>query len=298
MKYAFYTGCAAKGACPELYQSAVKVANLLGIELEEMTSAACCGAGVIKEGDPDLSLAINARTFAQAEAKGLPVMTICGTCQGVLSNANKSLKEDAPTRERINAMLAPDGIAYQGTTEVKHFLWVLIQDVGLEKLRHAVRRSLSGLRVAPFYGCYILRPSEDLGIDDPNNPTSLEKLITALGGERIDYSGRIKCCGFPLVLEEESMALAMSGNSTAEAKREGADCMVTPCPLCHMSLDIYQERAERQRGERLDMPIFHLPQLVGLALGLSERDLGLSHHLVPVQNALAKIKTPPVPLSL
>jgi succinate dehydrogenase / fumarate reductase cytochrome b subunit len=263
---------------------------LLGIELEELTSAACCGAGVIKEGDPDLSLAINARTFAQAEAKGLPVMTICGTCQGVLSGANKSLKEDAPTRERINAMLAPDGLAYRGTTDVKHLLWVLIQDVGLEKLRKAVKRSLVGLRVAPFYGCYILRPSKDLGFDDPDNPTSLEKLITALGGERIDYSGRIKCCGFPLVLEKESMALAMGGGNTAEAKREGADCMVTPCPLCHMSLDIYQERAERQLGERLDMPIFHLPQLVGLALGLSEKDLGLSHHLVSVQPALAKVE--------
>ncbi|MEO5656562.1 MAG: CoB--CoM heterodisulfide reductase iron-sulfur subunit B family protein [Nitrospiria bacterium] len=289
MKYALFTGCAAKGACPELYQSATKVAQLLGLELTELKSAACCGAGVVGEGDPDLALAINARTFAQAEATGLPVMTICGTCQGVLSGANKRLKEDPATRERINGMLAPDGIAYGGTTEVKHLLWVLIQDVGLERLRKAVTRSLAGLRIAPFYGCYILRPSTNLGFDDPNNPTSLEMLITALGGERIDYSGRIKCCGFPLVLEQESMALAMSGDNTAEAKREGADCMVTPCPLCHMSLDIYQQRAERLRGERLDMPIFHLPQLVGLALGLSEEDLGLSRHMVSVAGAVTKL---------
>lgn len=289
MKYAFYTGCAAKGACPELYQSTVKVAKLLGIELEEMTSAACCGAGVVREGDPDLNLAINARTFAQAEAKGLPVLTICGTCQGVLSSANKALKDDPATLDRINGMLAPDGLAYRGTVEVKHLLWALIRDVGLSKLRQAVKRSLTGLRVAPFYGCYILRPSKDLGFDDPNNPTSLEELIVALGGERIDYQGRIKCCGFPLVLENEPMALAMGGNATAEAKREGADCMVTPCPLCHMSLDIYQKRAGEQRGERLDMPVFHLPQLVGLALGLSEQDLGLSRHMVPVTTAMDKL---------
>lgn len=292
MKYAFYTGCAAKGACPELYQSAVKVANLLGIELDEMKSAACCGAGVLREGDPDLSLAINARTFAQAEAKGLPVLTICGTCQGVLSSANKTLKEDPSARDRINAMLAPDGITYHGTADVKHLLWVLVQDVGLSKLRQAVKRSLAGLRVAPFYGCYILRPSRDLGFDDPNNPTSLEELIVALGGERIDYASRIKCCGFPLALENEPMALAMSGNATAEAKREGADCMVTPCPLCHMSLDIYQERAGQQRGERLDMPVFHLPQLVGLALGLSEQDLGLPRHMVPVAPATGRLGSP------
>lgn len=292
MKYAFYTGCAAKGACPELYQSAVKVANLLGIELEEMKSAACCGAGVIKEGDPDLSLAINARTFAQAEAKGLPVLTICGTCQGVLSSANKTLKEDPAARDRVNAMLAPDGITYRGTAEIKHLLWVLVQDVGLSTLRQAVKRSLAGLRVAPFYGCYILRPSKDLGFDDPNHPTSLEELIVALGGERIDYASRIKCCGFPLALENEPMALAMSGNATAEAKREGANCMVTPCPLCHMSLDIYQERAGQQRGERLDMPVFHLPQLVGLALGLSEQDLGLPRHMVPVVSATGRLGSP------
>lgn len=291
MKYAFFTGCAAKGACPELYQSATKVAALLGLELTELKSAACCGAGVVGEGDPDLALAINARTLAQAEAAGLPLMTICGTCQGVLSSANKSLK-DEPTRDRINAMLAPDGIAYGGRTDVRHLLWVLIQDVGLETLRRAVTRSLAGLRVAPFYGCYILRPSKDLGFDDPDNPTSLELLITALGGQRVEYGGRIKCCGFPLVLEQESMALAMSGGHTAEAKREGADCMVTPCPLCHMSLDIYQGRAERQRGERLDMPIFHLPQLVGLALGLSERELGLSHHVVPVDGAVDRLGSP------
>jgi succinate dehydrogenase / fumarate reductase cytochrome b subunit len=292
MKYAFFTGCAAKGACPELYQSAVKVAKLLDIELEEMKSAACCGAGVVREGDADLSLAVNARTFAQAEAKGLPVLTICGTCQGVLAGANKTLKEDAAALERINALLAPDGLAYRGTTEVKHLLWVLIRDVGLAKLRQAVKRSLGGLRVAPFYGCYILRPSTDLRFDDPTDPSSLEDLIVALGGQRVDYAGRTKCCGFPLVLENEPMALAMSGNVTADAMREGADCMVTPCPLCHMSLDIYQDRAAEQRGERLTMPVFHLPQLVGLALGLSEHDLGLSHHLVPVAQALDRLASP------
>jgi succinate dehydrogenase / fumarate reductase cytochrome b subunit len=189
-------------------------------------------------------------------------------------------------------MLAPDGITYRGTAEVKHLLWVLVQDVGLSTLRQAVKRSLAGLRVAPFYGCYILRPSRDLGFDDPNNPTSLEELIVALGGERIDYASRIKCCGFPLALENEPMALAMSGNATAEAKREGADCMVTPCPLCHMSLDIYQERAGQQRGERFDMPVFHLPQLVGLALGLSEQDLGLPRHMVPVAPATGRLGSP------
>lgn len=292
MKYAFFTGCAAKGACPELYQSAVKVAKLLDIELEEMKSAACCGAGVVREGDAELSLAVNARTFAQAEAKGLPVLTICGTCQGVLAGANKTLKEDAAALGRINALLAPDGLAYRGTTEVKHLLWVLIRDVGLAKLRQAVKRSLAGLRVAPFYGCYILRPSTDLGFDDPTDPSSLEDLIVALGGQRVDYAGRTKCCGFPLVLENEPMALAMSGNVTADAMREGADCMVTPCPLCHMSLDIYQDRAAEQRGERLNMPVFHLPQLVGLALGLSEQDLGLSRHLVPVAQVLDRLASP------
>ena len=290
MKYALYTGCAAKGACPELYQSTMHVTKRLGIEVVEMLNAACCGAGVITEADPDLALAINARTFAQAEALGLNIMTICGTCQGVMGMANHRLKTEEGLLDRINAMLEPESVKYNGRVEVKHLLWIIVGEIGIETLQRHVTRPLENLRIAPFYGCYILRPSKYLGFDDPENPVSLEKVISALSAHPVDYEGKTKCCGFPLVLEKEPIAIGMVGANLKEAKDELADALVTPCPLCHMNLDIYQERAEKAIGEKLALPIFHLPQLIGLAMGFTPKELGLSRHLVSTEKVVEKIQ--------
>ena len=234
--------------------------------------------------NPDVALALNARTFAQAEQLGLDVMTICGTCQGVMGAANKRLKTEPGLRERINRVLEPDGMAYRGTVQVKHLLWIVVREVGLQRLGEQVRVSMEDFRIAPFYGCYILRPSWDLGFDDPENPTSLEKVIRAVGGEPVAYAGRTKCCGFPIILEKEAIAVAMAGTNMKEAKDGGADFMVTPCPLCHMSLDIYQDRAGKAVNTQLNLPILHLPQLLGLAMGIPPKDLGVSRHLVPVDS--------------
>ncbi len=282
LKFALYPGCAAKGATPELYQSTTAVIARLNIEVVELAASSCCGAGVIGEAEPDVQLALNARTFAQAEQIGLDVMTICGTCQGVMSAANRRLKQEAGLLDRINAILAQDGITYRGTVQVKHLLWIVVKEIGLARLGEEVRIPLANLRIAPFYGCYILRPSWDLGFEDPENPNSLERVIRAVGGEPVAYAGRTKCCGFPIILEKEAIAMAMAGSNMKEAKNEGADFMVTPCPLCHMSLDIYQERAGRAVNTNLNLPILHLPQLLGLAMGIAAKDLGVSRHLVPV----------------
>ena len=282
MKYALYPGCAAKGATPELYQSTMAIIGRLGIEVTELTASACCGAGVVGEADPDGALALSARTFAQAERLGLDVMTICGTCQGVMSAANRKLKGDSSVLARINRLLQSEGLAYRGTVQVKHLLWVVVREVGLEKLKDEVQVTLGDLRIAPFYGCYILRPSWDLGFDDPETPTSLEKVIRAVGAEPVDYSGKIKCCGFPIILEKEDIALAMNGTNLKEAQDGGADAMVTPCPLCHMSLDIYQERAGRKVNTKLELPVLHLPQMLGLAMGVTADELGLQRHLTSV----------------
>lgn len=290
LKYALYPGCAAKGATPELYQSTMAIIGRLGIEVVELTAASCCGAGVISEADPDVALALNARTFAQAEELGLDVMTICGTCQGVMGAANKRLKTEPGLLERINQVLARDGIAYRGTVQVKHLLWIVVREVGLHRLGQQVRLPMQDFRIAPFYGCYILRPSWDLGFDDPENPTSLEKIIKTVGGEPVAYAGRTKCCGFPIILEKEAIAVAMAGANMKEAKEEGADFMVTPCPLCHMSLDIYQDRAGRAVKAQLDLPILHLPQLLGLAMGVPPKDLGLSRHLISVDSIVRMVE--------
>lgn len=283
MKYAFFPGCVSRGGCPELYPSSVKVAGKLGLELEELKDAGCTGAGVLPQyiSDP-----INARTFAKAERLGLPIMTICSTCQGVMAQANYRMKSDAEYRRKINRdYLAEEGLEYQGTTEIKHLLWVLFEDFGLDRLKSLIQKPLKGLKVSPFYGCFLRRPPEAI---TPTKELSrrksyLDELIEVLGAELVDISGKGKCCGFPILTASEDNSLAMVAKHTGESKGKGADCMVTPCPLCHLNLDGNQPRAEAVRGESIDLPIIHLPQFVGLALGFSPDEMQLKRHIVPTR---------------
>ena len=289
MAYAFFPGCVSKGGCPELYPAAVKVAAKLNIELAELTDVGCSGAGVLSQ---EVSDPINARTLAKVEQMGMTMMTICSTCQGVFTQANHRLKSSPEYRESINReYLASEGLEYHGTVEVKHFLWVLDEEYGLDKLKDLVVRPLSGLKVAPFYGCYLRRPPELMVPEGFERRKSvLENTIEALGGEVAAISGKGKCCGFPILAANEENSLAMCGDHTLEARERGADCMVTPCPLCHLELDGKQADAERHKGQDIDMPILHLPQLVGLALGFSPKEMGLHKHLVSTAEIVKKLE--------
>ena len=290
MKYAFFPGCVAKGACPELYQSVMQVYPKLGIELDEMTTASCTGAGVLQEKDRKLGDVLNARTFALAEQHNLPIMTICSTCQGVMSQANHRLTTQPTYLQEINEILQEEGLTYHGTTTVKHFLWILLEDVGEETLRRHITHRLTGLRAAPFYGCYIQRPTEALEFDrHPDRGKSLEVIIEMLGAEVVDFPGKTRCCGFPILTINEKNSLRMVADHTSDAKSHGADIMVTPCPLCHLNLDGMQTKAAHQERRAIDLPILHLPQLLGLAMGLNAKSLGLNRHLVSPESPLANI---------
>lgn len=290
MRYAWFPGCVSRGACRELYASMVELAGRLGLELVELKEAACTGAGVLSERDPDLADTLNARTMAMAERLNLPLLNNCSTCQGVMSKVEARLKGDAAQVARVNALLAEEGLHYGGQVQNKNLLWVLVEDIGLERLRGLVRRPLTGLRVAPFYGCYILRPSAILGFGaHPGRPTSLEALIRALGGEPVDFEGKTKCCGFPILTMNRETSLGMAADHLLEAKEKGADCMVTPCPLCHLNLDANQPDAARVKRSRIGLPILHLPQLVGLALGIPPAAMGLNRHMVALGPVLAKV---------
>lgn len=291
MKVAFYPGCVSKGACPELYVSAKAIAEPLGLQLQELTEAPCTGAGVLSEQNPQLADALNGLTLAMAESEGADLMTICSTCQGVLSNHNYHLNADKDRMERANATISDQGFTYRGTTTVKHLLWMLFEDIGIDRVAAAIKRKLTGLKIAPFYGCYILRPMETLGLKErPERKTYLERLIGLLGAEAVEYRGATKCCGFPMLTFNRDKALAMGGNHIVEAKDKGADLLVTPCPLCHLNLDGQQPDAARVIKKDIGVPIFHLPQLLGLAFGLDPAELRLNHHVVPTKGALEKIE--------
>jgi succinate dehydrogenase / fumarate reductase, cytochrome b subunit len=294
VRLAYYPGCVAQESGKELDLATRWVCRKLGIELVEFPRFSCCGSGFVDEANLLLNVALNARNLALAEAAGLDLLTICSTCQGMLTFAKRKLEEPA-VRAKVDPVLARIGVSYRGSSQVKHLLQVLTESFPPEKLRSLVVRPLSGLRVGAFYGCHLLRPADELGWEDGEDPHSFEDLLRALGAEPVLYRGRVQCCGFPILFVKEPTANRIAGHQIQDAAAHGAQAMATPCPLCHISLDTYQNRAEKEVGQKLDMPIFHLPQLVGLALGATAEELGLPRHMVSTDAALRGIGTVSVP---
>jgi succinate dehydrogenase / fumarate reductase cytochrome b subunit len=291
VRVAYYTGCLAALSAKELDSSTRALAPKLDIELVTLETVTCCGAGDIHEAEPDYYLHLNARILAYAEETGCDtLMTICNVCTLNLRQANFELKNDAALLERVNENLRAVGAPrYTGAVDVKHLLWLVAQGDGYDKLKAAAHQGLKGLKVAPFYGCQILRPSKLLGVDDPDRPHTLEAIIEACGGESIDYPAKIKCCGFPIIQAREEVALGELIQPIQQAMDAGADAMVTPCPLCHLSLDAWQQKLEKQTGRRFDMPIMHLSQLIGVAAGLEESELRFRRHIVSMKPVLEKL---------
>lgn len=283
MKFAYYPGCSARSTCAELNQATHKVAARLGLELRELHSDTCTGARELRAIDPIGFYSLNVRLLALAERDTLPLMTICNTCTLNLLDANAAFNEDQDLAREINTRLADEGLHYSGTTRISHFLWVLFEDYGEARLRTMVVNPLTDLTVAAFYGCHITRPPGQYGFVDSRNNVALESLAEILGCKPIDYSGRTECCGFHTAAHDERIAIKLTGAHIESAKANGAKAMVTPCPLCHTVLDSFQREIEKDLGKPLNMPVLHLPQLVGLALGMTHRELGIDHHVIPFQ---------------
>ncbi|MSO44007.1 MAG: heterodisulfide reductase subunit B [Thermoleophilia bacterium] len=289
-RFAYYPGCVAEFSSKELNATTKALAPLLDIELLPMPNATCCGAGDIAEAKPNLYLTLNVRILSEAEEMGADILTICNVCTLNLRRANKMVKEDPRLLEQVNGeLVTAGGRPYQGTIEVTHLLWFLATEEGLSLLEQRGPRGLNGLRVAPYYGCQLLRPSSVMGFEDPDRPQSLERLITALGGEVADYEGKSRCCGFPIILAREQVALKESHVALSGARDAGAQAMVTPCPLCHLAMDAYQRKTEQLMGETYSMPVLHLPQLIGLALGIDTKQMEFKRHMVNVDEVLATV---------
>ena len=290
-RVAYYKGCLASLSAKELDSSTQALAPMVGLELVELESVTCCGAGDIHEAEPDYSLHLNARILAYAEATGCDtLMTVCNVCTLNLRQANHQLQLDETLRERVNDNLEQVGVPrYQGKVEVLHFLW-MAAGTHFPQLQAAAHKGLRGLKIAPFYGCQILRPSKLVGFDDPDKPESLERIITACGGEPIDYPAKVKCCGFPIIQAREDTALAELIQPIEQAKEAGADAIVTPCPLCHLSLDAWQSKLKKQTGKDFQMPILHLSQLIGVAAGLTDSELKFKRHVVSVGPVVEKLR--------
>ena len=280
MKWAYYPGCSARSTCAELNEATHRVARKLGVELVQLESATCTGARELRAIDPLGFNTLNVRILALAEQQGLPLLTICNTCTLNVLDAHAAFVQEPDLAREVNVRLAEEGLHYSGRTRISHFLWMLYENIGEEELRKHVVRPLTGLTVAAFYGCHITRPPGRYSFVDSRNNIALERLAVLLGCEPIDYSGRTECCGFHTAAHDERISIKLSGQHILAAKANGAKTMVTPCPLCHTVLDGFQREIEADLGTKLDMPVLHLPQLVGLALGMSPEELGIDRHMI------------------
>jgi heterodisulfide reductase subunit B len=278
MKYSYYPGCAQHGTAVDYRISVENVFRTLGIELEEIKNWNCCGA--LHVPDRTVRVALSARTLASA--KGLDMATPCNLCYSNLMRASTALADSA-LKTKVNEVLTEK---YDGNTKPKHLLEVIVKDLGLPELAEKVRKPLK-IKAVPYYGCLLTRPENNF--DSPENPKSLDSLIFTLGAEPVKYYYKTKCCGGPALLTNEDLALGLAKELLFMAKETGADCMVVTCPMCHLQLDAKQKAVESKYNIKIDLPVIYFTQLMGLAMGLDPKELGLSKHFVPTDKLIAKI---------
>jgi heterodisulfide reductase subunit B len=287
-KYLMFLGCAIPYRVSAFEISARKVFGRLGIELQEMPEFNCCGLPL----DPvshEMMLILAARNLALAEREGLNIVTLCPGCAGTLKKVNRMLKLDKDLRDDINGHLKDAGLEFKGTSDPKHFMQMLIEDVGLKKIKNSVSKPLTMLKVAEHNGCHILRPKEFVGFDDPEDPKTLKTLIEVTGATCLDYMDETECCGAPSVGVSDKVALALAKDKLSHLKMVDAEAMITICPFCHIMYDTNELRIEKMFNEVYGIPILHYPQLLGLAMGMKPEELAFNELRVDVSKILSKI---------
>jgi heterodisulfide reductase subunit B len=285
--YIYYPGCSLKGNSRHYEESILPLFKEVGLPLEEMDDWNCCGATAYFSVDDTMAAAICGRNLSIAEKTGKNIIAPCAGCYLTLKKSNKFLNSRQPKAAKILKDLKNSGCEYQGTIDVKHPLEVLFKDIGPQAIKAMVRRSLSGLKVACYYGCQLVRPYTDF--DDPDYPTSLDVLMEAAGAKAVDFAAKTRCCGGSLSGTIEEVGLRLNYILLKEAKRKGADLVVTICPLCQFNLEISQSKIVKRFGEDVRMPILYFSQLLGLALGIPREELGFKRSIVPLRSLWEKL---------
>jgi heterodisulfide reductase subunit B2 len=277
MDYTYYPGCSLESAHSSYSDSVKSIFKYLGSNLIELEDWNCCGATAYMSVKETMSFAISARNLALAEKHKRDVVAPCSACFTILNKTNRYLKELPEFHEKVNECLKEGGLTYNLSVKVRHPLEVLINDIGLETIKQKAKRTLDGLKIANYYGCQIVRPEK--GFDDRENPMLMDNLFEALGATNVYYPFKVKCCGGMLMTTYEDVALKLSKEIIASAVDNGADCIVTTCPLCQMNLEGYQELINKKYNTNYNMPILFFTQVLGLAFGISEKELGIDKNL-------------------
>jgi heterodisulfide reductase subunit B len=291
MKLAYYPGCSQESAAIEYGMSMLKMAEALGIEFWEIPQWNCCGATAAHSVNHLLSLALPARNLAIAEQNGLDVVTPCAGCYSRLKATEHSVREDAQKRKQVQEAIAMN---YEASNRTFSVLELLVERLGIDFIRSKAAQSLKGLKPACYYGCLLVRPVEQTGFDDPEDPQSMDKLVSALGAEPVDWPFKTECCGAALTNTRPEIGLKMTQAILKNAVDAGANCILTACPICMLNLDMRQSQIEQEFKVSFDLPVYYVTELVAVAVGVSAQDAGIHLHFVEAEkrlhNLLAKAR--------
>jgi heterodisulfide reductase subunit B len=287
MKYAYYPGCSAHSTARDMHESALAVAGALGIDLVEPAGWTCCGATAAHQTDRVLAASLPAANLLKVRDMGLDMIVNCAACYNRMKVANHEVSTDPAMQKLVSDAVGGD---YDGSVKVRHIVEVLLEDVGLDVIKATLKRSLNGLQVACYYGCLLVRPHEVTNFDDPENPTSLDRLVDAMGGVSLDWPHKVECCGGGLSMSRTDVVISLTDAIVGMAKAAGAQCIAVSCPMCQINLDMRQLDIEKQTGTRHDMPVLYITQLLGLCLGISPNKLGLNKLMVSSASVIERIE--------
>ncbi|UNC92681.1 CoB--CoM heterodisulfide reductase iron-sulfur subunit B family protein [Candidatus Contubernalis alkaliaceticus] len=277
MKIAYYPGCSLESTGKEYHFSNKLIAKKLGIELWEIPNWNCCGASPAHQSDLFLPIGLNARNLAIAEEEGLDVLAPCAACYNRMLAAVEAVNNDEDMRKKVNESIGRD---YKGTNTAVNMVQFLHDMVGIDKISAQIQKKLSGLKVACYYGCLLVKPPALTKYDNPENPQSLDRIVEALGAEPIVWPYKTECCGGGLAISKTEVILKLSNDIFSMAVASGADCLVTACPMCQLNLELRQAATEKEYKVKYNMPVFEISELVGLSFGFSPKELGINKHFV------------------
>lgn len=284
MKIPYYPGCTLNTVAKHLDSSARDSAQTLGFEMAELKQWNCCGATFPLTPDNVMGLTAPAKVLSNARKEGDTLTTLCSVCYNVLKRTNKVIRDNREKRNVINGFIEEE---YDGSLNVIHYLEVLRDKVGFAKVKEAVKRPLKGVKASAYYGCMLLRPFEDIGIDNAERPTIFEDLLKALGAEPVEFANKIECCGAHLAMNNEDVVAKLSGNVMTSAVGNGAELIVTSCPLCQYNLEKSQPKVEAETGFK-GVPVVYFTQLIGLAMGQDVATLGFEKNATDIMPLLKK----------
>ncbi len=285
-KYAYFPGCSLEKMALSYHKSSLETTSALGVELEELEDWNCCGATTYFHLDEILANTLVARNLAMAEKKGLDFVAPCSACYKNAHFTNTYMKEDKDLAEHINFALEADDLQLSGELNVHHLLDIFADEIGAEAIKDKVTTPLEGLKIAPYYGCQIVRPRKNG--ENVEDPQFFEEILTAMGADAVDFAYKTRCCGGSLLLTNRKAALNMIHLLLQNAKRSGAEVIATACPLCQVNLEAYQLQVNEEFGTDYSIPVLYFTQLMGLALGIAPKKLGIGSELVSTLPLLSK----------